>query len=84
MIGGGPHHRRVDQLTSAIGVAEERPMAAEPKEELTEGLKHDLWSRGPLLMDQLITLRNDVNQLSAASSPAANRCNFEDFFDISG
>ena len=53
-------------------------MTADPKEELTEGLKHCLWFRGPVLMDHLITLRNDVNQLNAASKPAANSVDFED------
>ena len=47
-------------------------MAADPKEELTEGLKHCLWFRGPVLMDHLMSLRNDVNQLTAASRPEAN------------
>ena len=37
-------------------------MAADPKEELAEGLKHCLWFRGPVLMDHLITLRNEVNK----------------------
>ena len=40
-------------------------MAADPKEELSEGLKHCLWFRGPALMDHLVTLRHDVNQLNA-------------------
>ena len=40
-------------------------MAADPKEELSEGLKHCLWFRGPLLMDHLMTLRREVNQLNA-------------------
>ena len=53
-------------------------MAADPKEKLTEGLKHGLWCRGPLLMDQLMTRRKDVNRLSAASRPAANSVDFED------
>jgi len=53
-------------------------MAADPKEKLTEGLKHGLWCRGPLLMDQLMTRRKDVNQLSAAARPAANSVDFED------
>ena len=47
-------------------------MRADPKEELKEGLKHCLWFRGPVLMDHLMTLRNDVNQLTAASRPEAN------------
>ena len=48
-------------------------MAADPKEELTEGLKHCLWFRGPVLMDHLITLRHEVNQLNAPPRPATNR-----------
>ena len=52
-------------------------MAADPKEELTEGLKHCLWFRGPVLMDHLMSLRNDVNQLTAASRPEANRVELE-------
>ena len=53
-------------------------MRADPKEELKEGLKHCLWFRGPVLMDHLMTLRNDVNQLNAASSPVANRVDVKD------
>jgi len=52
-------------------------MRADPKEELKEGLKHCLWFRGPVLMDHLMTLRNDVNQLNAASRPEANRVDLE-------
>ena len=52
-------------------------MAADPKEELSEGLKHCLWFRGPVLMDHLMTLRNDVNQLNAASRPEENRVDLE-------
>ena len=53
-------------------------MRVEPKEELKEGLKHCLCFRGPVLMDHLMTLRNDVNQLKAVSRPVSNRDDFED------
>ena len=53
-------------------------MRVEPKEELKEGLKHCLCFRGPVLMDPLMTLRNDVNQLKAVSRPVSNRDDFED------
>ena len=59
-------------------------MATDPREELTEGLKHCLWFRSPVLMDHLMTLRNDVNQLNAASRPAANRVDLEDSSNTSG
>ena len=53
-------------------------MAADPKEELSEGLKHCLWFRGPVLMDHVMTLRHDVNQLNAPPRPATNRVDVED------
>ncbi len=53
-------------------------MRADPKEELKEGLKHCLWFRSTVLMDHLMTLRNDVNQLNAASRTAGNRVDFKD------
>ena len=53
-------------------------MAADPKDELNEGLKHSLWFRGPVLMDHLMTLRRDVNQLNAPPIPATNRVDDED------
>ena len=53
-------------------------MAADPKEEPSEGLKHCLWFRGPVPMDHLITLRRDVNQLNAPPRPATKRVDDED------
>ena len=53
-------------------------MRVEPKEELKERLKHCLWFRGPVQMDNLMTLRNDVNQLKAVSRPVSDRDDFED------
>ena len=53
-------------------------MAADPREELTEGLKHCLWFRGPALMDHLMTMRHDVNQLNAPPGTATNRVDVED------
>ena len=64
--------------TQITGVAGGGLMAADPKEELSEGLKHCLWFRGPLLMDHLMTLRHEVNQLNAPPRPATNRVDVED------
>ena len=56
-----------------MGVTGGTPMATDPKEELTEGLKHCLWFRSSVLMDHLMTLRSEVNQFNETSSAVSNK-----------